>query len=114
MMSAVRTSSPASTEGEAVRKLLTFSKEVIIEAFLSVSPFLNVNSVISECKEIYRDNQQAAVYTRKRTTGRHRRILCMEEKDEEAHRRAEHHRKKDRQAFSQINSAKRPTRAVAG
>lgn len=53
----VRTSSPASTEGEAVRKLLTFSKEVIIEAFLSVSPFLNVNSVISECKEIYRDNQ---------------------------------------------------------
>lgn len=38
----------------------------------------------------------------------------MEEKDEEAHRRAEHHRKKDRQAFSQINSAKRPTRAVAG
>ena len=29
-----RTSSPASTEGEAVRKLLTFSKEVIIEGFL--------------------------------------------------------------------------------
>ena len=34
--------SPAPTEDETVRKLLTFSKEVIIEAFLSVSPFLNV------------------------------------------------------------------------
>ena len=41
MMSAVRTSSPASTEGEAVRKLLTFSKEVIIEGISSpLSPFL--------------------------------------------------------------------------
>ena len=50
MMSAVHTSSPASTEDETVRKLLTFSKKVIIEAFLSVIPFLNVDSVISECK----------------------------------------------------------------
>ena len=95
MMSAVHTSSPASTEDETVRKLLTFSKKVIIEAFLSVSPFLN-------------GTQQAAVYTRKRTTGRHRRILCMEEKDEEAHRRTEHHRKKDRQAFGQITMRNAP------
>ncbi len=50
MMSAVRTSSPASTEGEAVRKLLTFSKEVIIEAFLSVSPFLNVTPLFLNVK----------------------------------------------------------------
>ena len=70
MMSAVRTSSPASTEGEAVRKLLTFSKEVIIEAFLSV------NSVISECKEIYRDNQFKMLMKRDEELSKQRCILA--------------------------------------
>ena len=72
----VRTSSPASTEGEAVRKLLTFSKEGIIEACLSVSPFLNVNSVISECKEIYRDNQFKMLMKRDEELSKQRCILA--------------------------------------
>ena len=55
MMPAVYTYSPASTEDEAVRKLQTFPKEVIIEGFLSVCLFLRVGSVVSECKEIQRD-----------------------------------------------------------
>ena len=56
-MPAVHTSSPAPTEDEAVRKLQTFPKEVIIEGFLSVCLFLRVDSVVSECKEIHRDRQ---------------------------------------------------------
>lgn len=57
MTSASRTLSTASTESEAVRRLRTFPKEVIIEAFLSVGLFLRVDSVVSECKEIHRDRQ---------------------------------------------------------
>ena len=76
MMPAVHTSSPAPTEDETVRKLLTFSKEVIIEAFLSVSPFLNVNSVVSECKEIHRDKQFKMLMKRDEELSKQRCILA--------------------------------------
>lgn len=64
MTSASRTLSPASTESEAVRRLRTFPKEVIIESFFSVIPFLHVDSVVYECKEIHRDRQFKALMKR--------------------------------------------------
>ena len=76
MMSAVHLSSPALTESDAVRKLRAFSKEVIIEAFLSVSPFLHVDSVVSECKEIDRDRQFKMLMKRDEELSRQRLILA--------------------------------------
>lgn len=74
-MSAVHISSPALTESDAVRKLRAFSKEVIIEAFLSVSPFLHVDSVVSECKEIDRDRQFKMLMKRDEELSRQRLYL---------------------------------------
>ena len=76
MTSAVRTSSPASTESEAVRRLRAFPKEVVIEAFLSVCLFLRVDSVISECKEIHRDKQFKMLMKRDEELSEQRYILA--------------------------------------
>lgn len=75
MMPAVYTYSPASTEDEAVRKLQTFPKEVIIEGFLSVCLFLRVDSVVSECKEIHRDRQLNTLMKRDEELSNQRYIL---------------------------------------
>ena len=76
MMPAVYTYSPASTEDEAVRKLQTFPKEVIIEGFLSVCLFLRVGSVVSECKEIHRDRQLNMLMKRDEELSNQRCILA--------------------------------------
>ncbi len=76
MTSVSRTLSTASTESEAVRRLRTFPKEVIIEAFLSVGLFLRVDSVVSKCKEIHRDRQFKMLMERDEELSEQRYVLA--------------------------------------
>lgn len=64
------------SESEAVRKLRAFSKEVVIEAFLSISPFLCVDSVVSECKEIHRNRQFKMLMKRDEELSEQRYVLA--------------------------------------
>lgn len=66
----------ASGTSEAVRRLRTFPKEVIIEAFFSASPFLHVDSVVSECKEIHRDRQFKMLMKRDKELSEQRCVLA--------------------------------------
>lgn len=66
----------ASGASDAVRKLRAFSKEVIIEGFLSASPFLHVDSVVSECKEIDRDRQFKMLMKRDEQLSEQRYVLA--------------------------------------
>lgn len=66
----------ASGASEAVKKLQTFPKEVIIEGFLSVCLFLRVGSVVSECKEIHRDRQLNMLMKRDEELSNQRCILA--------------------------------------